>query len=83
MSVNSTLADFRGYVADNSKRRYDDFVNGQTEESTTIGWEEDFELVYPEKEEITASKRFSPEKFRQTVQPFTDWLGWLISTYQN
>ena len=83
LSVNSTLADFRGYVADNSKRRYDDFVNGQTEESTTIGWEEDFELVYPEKEEITASKRFSPEKFRQTVQPFTDWLGWLISTYQN
>jgi hypothetical protein len=83
LSVNSTLADFRGYTADNSRRRFDDFISGSDEESTSIGWEEDFELVYPEKEEITTNKRFDPNKFRQTIQPFTDWLEWIISTYQN
>jgi len=40
-------------------------------------------LVYPEKEEITQNKQFSASKFQQTVQPFTDWLGWLVGTYGN
>jgi hypothetical protein len=56
LSVNSTLADFRGVIADNSRRRFDDVILGQNEDNTSIGWEEDFELVYPEKEEITTSK---------------------------
>ena len=83
LSVNSTLADFRGDTADNSHRRYDNVVLGTNEDNTSIGWEEDFELVYPEKEEITTSKVFDPNKFVQTVKPFTDWLGWLISTHGN
>jgi hypothetical protein len=83
LSVNSTLADFRGDTADNSHRRYDNVVLGTNEDNTSIGWEEDFELVYPEKEEITTSKVFDPNKFINTVQPFTDWLGWLISTHNN
>ena len=83
LSVNSTLADFRGVNADNSGRRFDNVILGTTENDTSIGWEEDFELVYPEKEEITSSKKFDPNKFVTTVQPFTDWLQWIISTYQN
>lgn len=88
LSVSSTLADYRGYIADNSKRRFDDFQIGNgTYEGTSLGWEEDFELVYPDKEDITQKvggvKQFSPTKFRDTVQPFTDWLNWLIGTYNN
>ena len=83
LSVNSTLADFRGVIADNSKRRFDNIIYGENEDSTSIGWEEDFELVYPEKEEITTSKKFDSRKFVNTVNPFTEWLRWLIGTYQN
>ena len=82
-TINSTLADFRGTVADNSKRRYDDFISGSNEYNTSIGWEEDFELIYPDKEDITSDKKFSADKFHQVVTPFTNWLGWLISTYKN
>jgi hypothetical protein len=56
LSVNSTLADFRGTTADNSGRQFDNVILGSNENNTSIGWEEDFELVYPEKEEITTSK---------------------------
>ena len=83
LSVNSTLADYRGYVADNSHRRFDNFVQGTDENSTSLGWEEDFELVYPDKEDITTSKRFDPIKYRNTVKPFTDWLQWIIDTKNN
>lgn len=87
LSVNSTLADYRGYIADNSKRRFDDFISGNTENDTSIGWEEDFELVYPDKEDITegkkSNKRFSPTKFHTIIQPFTDWLQWIIDTKNN
>jgi hypothetical protein len=74
LSVNSTLVDYRGYVADNSHRRFDDFIEGSDEKNTSMGWEEDFELVYPDKEDITTNKRFDPIKYRNIVQPFTDWL---------
>ena len=80
LSVNSTLADFRGTVADNSQRAFDNVILGTNEEDTSIGWEEDFELVYPEKEEITTKKIFNPTKFVQIVSPFTEWLRWLIGT---
>jgi len=60
LSVNSTLADFRGVTADNSGRRFDDVILGTDDTNTSIGWEEDFELVYPEKEEITTKKKFDP-----------------------
>lgn len=83
LSVNSTLADFRGTTADNSGRRFDNVILGSNEDNTSIGWEEDFELVYPEKEEITTSKQFDANKFVTTVQPFTEWLRWITSTYQN
>ena len=74
LSASSTLADYRGYIADNSHRRFDNFIQGSNENNTSIGWEEDFELVYPDKEDITSNKRFDPVKFRTTVQPFTNWL---------
>ena len=80
LSVNSTLADFRGTIADNSQRAFDNVILGTNENDTSIGWEEDFELVYPEKEEITTKKVFNPTKFIQTVSPFTEWLRWLIGT---
>ena len=83
LSVNSTLADYRGIIADNSRRRFNDVIIGDSDEDTSIGWEEDFELVYPEKEEITTNKVFDPQKFVQTVKPFTDWLDWIISTNGN
>ena len=83
LSVNSTLADFRGTTADNSGRRFDNVILGTNEDNTSIGWEEDFELVYPEKEEITTSKQFDANKFVTTVQPFTEWLRWIIGTYQD
>jgi hypothetical protein len=57
LSVNSTLADFRGWNADNSGRKFDHTILGTSEDNTSIGWEEDFELVYPEKEEITEGKK--------------------------
>ena len=60
LSVNSTLADFRGVTADNSGRRFDNVILGNSDKDTSIGWEEDFELIYPEKEEITQKKVFSP-----------------------
>lgn len=83
LSVNSTLADYRGYTADNSGRRFDNVVLGNSDDTTSIGWEEDFELVYPEKEEITTNKAFDANKFVATVKPFTDWLEWLIGTHGN
>lgn len=83
LSVNSTLADFRGVTADNSGRRFDNVILGDSDENTSIGWEEDFELVYPEKEEITTKKQFDAQKFVDTVQPFTDWLEWIIGTEGN
>ena len=83
LSVNSTLADFRGTTADNSGRQFDNVILGSNENDTSIGWEEDFELVYPEKEEITTSKQFDPNKFITIVRPFTEWLRWITSTYQN
>ena len=83
LSVNSTLADFRGTVADNSKRRFDNVILGSSDKDTSIGWEEDFELVYPEKEEITTNKAFNASKFVSTVKPFTYWLDWIISTNGN
>lgn len=83
LSVNSTLADYRGYNADNSGRRFDNVILGNSDENTSIGWEEDFELVYPEKEEITTNKVFDANKFVATVKPFTDWLEWLIGTKGN
>ena len=83
LSVNSTLADYRGYNADNSGRSFDNVILGNSDENTSIGWEEDFELVYPEKEEITTNKAFDANKFVATVKPFTDWLEWLIGTKGN
>lgn len=83
LSVNSTLSDYRGYTADNSGRRFDNVILGNNMNNTSIGWEEDFELVYPDKEDITTNKQFDPQKFVTTVKPFTDWLDWLIGTYQN
>ena len=83
LSINSTLSDFRGTIADNSKRRFDDVILGSSDSDTSIGWEEDFELIYPEKEEITTNKVFNPNKFVSTVKPFTDWLDWIISTKGN
>ena len=83
LSVNSTLADFRGVTADNSGRRFDNVILGTDDTNTSIGWEEDFELVYPEKEEITTKKNFDPQKFVTTVSPFTQWLDWLIGTKGN
>lgn len=83
LSVNSTLADFRGTTADNSGRQFDNVILGSNEDNTSIGWEEDFELVYPEKEEITTSKQFDANKFVTIVQPFTEWLRWIIGTYHN
>ena len=82
-SVNSTLSDFRGTIADNSKRRFDHTILGDSDLNTSIGWEEDFELIYPEKEEITSKKVFSASKFVSTVKPFTDWLDWIIGTKGN
>lgn len=41
-------------------------------------WEQHFELIYPDKEDITdKSGNFDPDKFATTVQPFEDFLDWI------
>ena len=44
-------------------------------------WEDDFELVYPEKEDITSRvngvKQFDVNKFRKRVEPFMQFFHWL------
>ena len=51
----------------------------------TYNWESDFELVYPEKEDITSKnssgvKVFDRQKFINKVQPFINFYKWLVAT---
>lgn len=50
----------------------------QNGKPTLYQWEQHFELIYPDKEDIVdKNDNFSPEKFTETVQPFMDFLDWI------
>ena len=41
-------------------------------------WEQHFELIYPDKEDVVDSNNvFDPVKYAETVQPFEDFLEWI------
>jgi hypothetical protein len=48
----------------------------------TYNWEEDFELIYPEKEDLLA-KANGLNKFKNRVKPFIDFYKWVVATKQD
>jgi len=63
---------------------FETFSNGM------YGWEESFELIYPDPDDIKdddtksgMSKENPDSKFAKKVKPFVDWYKWLISTRNN
>lgn len=49
--------------------------NGKT---TSYYWEQHFELIYPDKEDIVDNNdNFSPDKFTETVTPFMNFMEWI------
>jgi hypothetical protein len=71
------------YVLDENNQQKITQFSGTTGYRTanlpTYYWENDFELVYPEKEDITTNKIYDHDKFVATVQPFMDFFLWLVS----
>lgn len=60
-------------------KRFDEPIErDQNNRPTLYQWEQHFELIYPDKEDIVdKNDNFSPEKFTETVQPFMDFLDWI------
>lgn len=61
------------------QHRFDDpYTKDQSGNTTSYYWEQHFELIYPDKEDITdKNDNFSPEKFTETVNPFMQFLEWI------
>lgn len=59
--------------------RFDDVTKRDSNNKPTeYLWEQHFELIYPDKEDITdKNDNFDPDKFAATVQPFEDFLDWI------
>lgn len=60
-------------------KRFDNPIQTDSNGRPTLyQWEQHFELIYPDKEDITdKNDNFDSQKFVETVQPFMDFLDWI------
>ena len=66
-------------IPSGEQHRFDDaYTTDQNGRATSYYWEQHFELIYPDKEDIVdKNENFSPEDFQQTVTPFMQFLDWI------
>lgn len=65
--TDSQVRDFRTVMATDGNGKPTEFL-----------WERHFELIYPDKEDITdKNDKFDSDKFVSTVQPFVDFFNWI------
>ena len=66
-------------IPSGEQHRFDDaYTTDQNGRTTSYYWEQHFELIYPDKEDIVdENENFSPEEFQQTVTPFMQFLDWI------
>ena len=66
-------------VPSGESHKFDDpYTRDQNGKTTSYYWEQHFELIYPDKEDIVDDNdNFSPEDFQQTVTPFMQFLDWI------
>ena len=58
--------------------RFDDLVGYDEDGRSLYQWEQHFELIYPDKEDIVdKNNNFDQQQFLETVQPFMDFLDWI------
>lgn len=86
-----------GYMPfEDSSLQIDDIVEEEVQNadgSTSIvkhyRWEEQFEMIYPDPDDITGDSITGTDKFGRNsnfakqAKPFIDWYKWLVGTYQN
>lgn len=84
LSVNS---EFSSFTTDNALEEilYDKI----TGKPTQYNWENSYELIYPDPDDVVGSTEAGTDKFgfqsefNNTVKPFLDWYKWVISTKDN
>lgn len=66
-------------IASGTQHRFDDpYTTDQQGNVTSYYWEQHFELIYPDKEDITDKNgNFSSSDFTQIVTPFMNFLEWI------
>lgn len=86
LDIDSPFVDYRSMTDDNGVNFEQLIVDDpdKGEDGYKYNWENYFELVYPDKEDITSkygnTKVFDRTKFDIKVKPFVDWYKWLVST---
>lgn len=84
LNIDSQFVDYRGWT-DSDGNDFDSEIGPDEKYITKVNWEKDFELIYPDKDDITSKvngkKEFDYTKFRNKVKPFENWYKWLSGTF--
>lgn len=74
-----TLDENDNLIPSGEQHRFDDpYTTDQSGKTTSYYWEQHFELIYPDKEDIVDdNNNFSPDEFQQKVTPFMQFLEWI------
>lgn len=66
-------------IPSGEQHRFDDaYTTDSNGNTTSYYWEQHFELIYPDKEDIVdKNDKFSPTKFTETVTPFMNFINWI------
>lgn len=74
-----TLDENDNLIPSGETHRFDDvYERDQQGDPTSYYWEQHFELIYPDKEDIVDDNdNFSSQKFTETVTPFMEFMEWI------
>ena len=74
-------------IPSGNQHRFDDVMSRDINNNPTeYYWEQHFELIYPDKEDIVDDNNvFDSQKFQNKIAPFTDFLEWItdVSALRN
>ena len=89
LNINTPFSSYMS-IKDTENIDFEDIVyNNETDLPEQYRFEQDFELIYPDPDDVegkveNGTDKFGPNsKFLSTVRPFINWYKWLVSTYQN
>lgn len=89
ININTTFSSYMS-MTDPDNVDFDAIViDSETNKPVQYRFEQDYELIYPDPDDVEGDEALGTDKFGAnskflaTVQPFLDWYGWLVSTYQN
>lgn len=84
LNINTPFSSYMS-MTDGKGVGFEDIIyNETTGEPVQYRWEQDFEMIYPDPDDLNASDKFNANsKFNRIAKPFVDWYKWLVGTYKN